>query len=145
MAHSYSNFADAFAALCARNSVYRGFVEDCYDMCDEADDKANAGDYMWGIRYSVYAIKALATALDQIIHGQYFEPENSWFYESFYWLGQEGNGVVDMDAIINAMLAAEFDELRTFTGLTDAYRVALWNEPFNAEYYAALARGFSRE
>lgn len=52
---------------------------------------------------------------------------------------------VDMDAILNALLAATFDQFQTFTGITDAYRVALWNEPFNAEYYAALARGFSRE
>jgi len=49
---------------------------------------------------------------------------------------------VTMDNILSAMITAAFDELQTFVGLVDAYRVALWNEPFNAEYYAALARGF---
>jgi len=51
---------------------------------------------------------------------------------------------VDMDAIINAMLVATFDELQKFIGIEDAYRVALWNAPFNAEFYAALARGFQK-
>lgn len=55
------------------------------------------------------------------------------------------DGEVTMDAILTAMISAEFTELRAFIGIEDAYRVALWNEPFNAEYYAALARGFSRE
>ena len=55
-----------------------------------------------------------------------------------------GMGVeVDMDAILSAMVTADFDELQTFIGLVDAYRVSLWNEPFNAEFYSALARGFT--
>ncbi|GAH32071.1 unnamed protein product, partial [marine sediment metagenome] len=29
-----------------------------------------------------------------------------------------------------------------FIGLIDAYRQSVWNQPFNKEYYAALARGF---
>ncbi|MBA7528712.1 hypothetical protein ES705_20900 [subsurface metagenome] len=54
-----------------------------------------------------------------------------------------GNGVT-MDAILNAMLVADFDELQKFVGLVDAYRVAIWNAPFNANFYAALARGFQQ-
>jgi hypothetical protein len=53
-------------------------------------------------------------------------------------------GTIDMDAIINAMLKATFDQLQYFIGLEDAYRVALWNAPFNADFYAALARGFQK-
>ncbi|MBA7546026.1 hypothetical protein ES705_38409 [subsurface metagenome] len=49
---------------------------------------------------------------------------------------------VTMDAILSAMITAEFDELQKFVGLIDAYRVAIWNAPFNANFYAALARGF---
>ena len=55
-----------------------------------------------------------------------------------------GAGAVDMDAIINAMLASKFDNLQKFIGLVDAYRVAIWNAPFNAEFYSALARGFQK-
>jgi len=55
----------------------------------------------------------------------------------------DGDGAeVTMDAILTAMITADFSQLQKFTGLSDAYRVALWNEPFNAEFYAALARGF---
>ena len=55
-----------------------------------------------------------------------------------------GDGAeVTMDSILTAMLGAEFDELQKFVGLVDAYRVALWNAPFNADFYAALARGFA--
>jgi hypothetical protein len=61
-----------------------------------------------------------------------------------YMLSNCIGGVVDMDAIINAMLVAKFDQLQSFIGLVDAYRVALWNAPFNADFYAALARGFMK-
>jgi len=52
-------------------------------------------------------------------------------------------GDITMDAILSAMITADFDELQQFIGIVDAYRVSLWNEPFNAEFYAALARGFT--
>lgn len=51
-------------------------------------------------------------------------------------------GDIDMDAILNAMLAASFEELQKFIGIEDAYRSAVWDAPFNADFYAALARGF---
>lgn len=54
------------------------------------------------------------------------------------------NGGVDMASMLTAMLAATPNELKNFIGIVDAYRVALWNAPFNVEYYAALARGFQQ-
>lgn len=53
-------------------------------------------------------------------------------------------GGATMDDILNAMLGANFDQLQKFIGIEDAYRVALWNAPFNADFYAALARGFQK-
>lgn len=53
-----------------------------------------------------------------------------------------GPADVSMDAIINAMLTSDISQLEWFIGLVDAYRMALWNQPFNAEFYAAIARGF---
>lgn len=50
---------------------------------------------------------------------------------------------ITMSDIVNAMLSADFNELQNFIGIVDAYRVALWNNPFNAEFYAAIARGFT--
>jgi hypothetical protein len=49
-----------------------------------------------------------------------------------------------MGDILTAMLTAKYDELTSFVGIEDAYRSAIWNQPFNAEYYAALARGFMK-
>jgi len=49
---------------------------------------------------------------------------------------------VTMDDVLSAMITSDFDQLQKFIGLVDAYRVALWHEPFNIEFYAALARGF---
>lgn len=66
-------------------------------------------------------------------------------YAAMDWIDDnwpDGDGEVTMDAILTAMITSDFAQLQTFVGLVDAYRVALWNEPFNAEYYAALARGF---
>jgi len=50
---------------------------------------------------------------------------------------------VTMDAVLSAMITADFDELQKFIGIVDAYRVSLWNKPFNVDFYAALTRGFS--
>jgi len=51
-------------------------------------------------------------------------------------------GSVTMDEILNEMLSASFEQLTAFMGITQAYKVAVWDAPFNEEYYAALARGF---
>lgn len=51
-------------------------------------------------------------------------------------------GTVNMDSILNAMLAADYDQLLQFVGIEEAYRMAVWDQPFNKEFYASLARGF---
>ncbi len=65
---------------------------------------------------------------------------NVWLFDYIY---PKLAGAIDMDDILSAMVAADYDELQYFVGLTDAYKVAIWNQPFNAEFYAALARGFT--
>ena len=47
-----------------------------------------------------------------------------------------------MADLINSMLVATPYEVNYFVGLVDAYRQAIWNKPFNAEFFAALSRGF---
>jgi len=67
-------------------------------------------------------------------------------HQSLNWIDDNWTGggpaEVTMDSMLTAMLGAEFDELQKFVGLVDAFRVAIWNAPFNADFYAALARGF---
>jgi len=59
------------------------------------------------------------------------------------WPG-DGDGVT-MDEILSAMVAAEPDEVTYFIGLVDAYRSALWDKPFNSDFFASLARGFMQK
>ena len=47
-----------------------------------------------------------------------------------------------MADLINVMLVATPYEVNYFVGLVDAYRQSIWNKPFNAEFFAALAQGF---
>lgn len=144
MAHSYANFADAFADLSAFCSVYRNYIDDCYDKCNEADDYANAGNFKWGIRYTVYAIKALATAVDKVVDGQYADPDNSYFYESLYWASQEGgNGVIDMSAILDAMWDAESHQCLLFVPMIDAMRGSIWNKTVTEEWMSNALKHFT--
>jgi len=93
-----------------------------FDHC--ADAIASAGFYGF---YTNFATNTLVT---------------QW-RDALYWLDDNWptNGVT-MDAILSAMLTASSEQLTTWMGITDAYKVAVWDAPFNAEYYAALARGF---
>ena len=71
----------------------------------------------------------------------------SYLYRAIYLAWLECDPVpppaVTMDEILSAMVTATDDEYQKFIGLVDAYRIGLWNKPFNAEYYAALGRGFA--
>jgi hypothetical protein len=59
-----------------------------------------------------------------------------------YLNGGIGAGDVTMAAILSAMMEATSKEIEEFMGITQAYKVAVWDAPFNEEFYAALARGF---
>jgi hypothetical protein len=47
-----------------------------------------------------------------------------------------------MDTLLSAMTTAKYDQLKKFIGLVDAYRVAVWDAPYNEDFYASLARGW---
>lgn len=80
-----------------------------------------------------------------LLHGRTQWPtwQESSYYSALYFAGQGGASITMAD-ILTAMLRAEYEELQQFVGIEDAYRSAIWEQPFNAEYYAALARGFMR-
>ena len=60
----------------------------------------------------------------------------------FDYLNDSIGSSVTMSSILSAMMAATFEELTQFMGITQAFKVAVWDAPFNEEFYAALARGF---
>lgn len=51
---------------------------------------------------------------------------------------------VNMDAILSAMMSAEYDQLYSFVSIEDAYRASMWDEWFNIEEHTELVRGFQR-
>jgi len=104
----------------------------------------------WNSAGSVAALRSAGATLFACINNMFFALTNilnvsdwtiSGMFQCIHYAGT-ATGSVDMDAILNAMLTADFDQLRQFVGIEDAYRSALWDQPFNAEFYAALARGF---
>lgn len=79
---------------------------------------------------------------------KHFGPFTTGLYTTMYaamnWIDSNWptGGTVNMGAILSAMLAATTSELTSFIGIEQAYMAAMWNAPYNADYYAALARGW---
>lgn len=145
MAHKYSNFADAWY-YCEANWADAKQQRDwantnqaaAYSGASDPVDKTHFG-------YLCYAVYCLVKCFDELCDLQATAIDQSYFSEAIYWASTGGGGGgVTMDDIINEMLAATFPQLTKFIGIVDAYRLALWNAPFNAEFYASLARGFQQ-
>jgi len=111
-----------------------------------------AGEYLQDNEFSL-AGAALVSASNYfgyaISHWNATPPWGSsfrtYFVDALEYINENlegGGGDVTMDQIINAMLGATKEQYTPFIGIVDAYRVALMDQWFNAEYYAALARGF---
>jgi len=66
----------------------------------------------------------------------------SWCDDRLVVVEEAGGAEVDMAAIINAMLTADNDQVEYFIGLVDAYRLGIWDKPFNQELFRALGQGF---
>jgi len=84
---------------------------------------------------------------DMVSMGEAWGGWNPYGYEGPIWWYLENcvsGYTLTMSDLLSVMLSASTDEYRYFIGLVDAYRVGLWNKPFNSEYFAALARGFAQ-
>lgn len=88
-------------------------------------------------------VSIMATTVDYIleylIHGNW---QGRHPYRLHYYLANCITADIDMDTLLNTMLTATPYQLQYFIGIVDAYRQSVWNKPFNAEFFAALARGF---
>ncbi len=126
---------------------YYGFA---LSYADQAGDWRSQAKTHWDVNEDHEAIYDIICAIDKLevcvgnLTGRYesFYPEYGILH--FLETHTAENGAVDMDSILTAMITADFDQLQKFVGLVDAYRVAVWNAPFNADFYAALARGFQK-
>ncbi len=51
---------------------------------------------------------------------------------------------LSMADILNTMLTADPYQVEYFVGLMDAYRLSIWDKPFNQEFFNALGEGFKQ-
>lgn len=104
---------------------------------DDAWDQWNYGDKDWAFNLLCGAMYDIQSALSQVLNMEDGYGDEHPFHEFVYKYA-----TFDMDALLNAMLVATYEQLQKFVGISDAYRCAIWDQPFNAEFYAALAQGF---
>jgi len=108
-------------------------VEALKDVCD------------FSFRYAIAScLKALCNLAEDLVDKNY--PYANEFGIHYFLDNYTGGAAEEyeltMGKLISAMYTASNDEYKSFIGLVDAYRVALWNQPFDVEFYAAIARGF---
>lgn len=121
-----------------------------WQLAQALSDWNGANDHA-AIRHVMYAVEYNNSAIEMVLAQGFY----GWSGDSHALLNalnrskacpfitEAPPSEVTMDDILSAMIAADFNDFQKFIGIVDAYRVALWNEPFNAEFYAALARGFT--
>jgi len=128
----------------------KNWLDSGYDwiLYVESEQSAAVTHYLAGEDHdSIYhlcncAIGCAAALKD--IYGRFSPYSPSYILYHFLLYHTVETAPVTMDSIINAMLAATSSQLQKFIGIEDAYRCALWDAPFNEDFYAALARGFKK-
>ena len=117
------------------------------NSCNLADIFLTSALMLWTGGDDHGAIQLLISAVQFTIDGAAyagygyspFDNEGPWAY---YFTNCIEGGTITMADVINVMESASNDELKTFIGLVDAYRISLWNKPFESDFFASIARGF---
>jgi len=118
-------------------SNWNGLVTECYDLRNDLQTDGNPASYIGcnNMAIDMGAVRNNWGGGSSTLGGR--------LLSMFDHLNDEmGGGDVDMASILTAMLAATPEEITQFMGITEAYKVAVWDAPYNEEFYAALARGF---
>jgi len=140
----------AFPLTCAGAlAAMKSGSELCYQNYTWAGTAEIAARAHWDLNQDHACINDMLSALAYlrvaVSNTAYSSPPFDHFgAQWWYFTNCVGVGGVTMSDILLAMLTADFDQLKKFIGVVDAYRVAIWNAPFDAEYYAAIARGFEK-
>jgi len=141
--HSYDNFDDAYVGLCDSWTWGIYYFNKFNQYKNTARNRWNTGQDHEAIGYMLTALDYLQDSLNNL--PDYSAPNylSATLTESIYWANTDVSAPpLDMDAILSAMITADLSQFQKFIGIEDAYRMSLWNKPFNIEFYAALARGF---
>jgi len=139
----YNNFTDAFSDLEDFWESANGWKHWVPIYISNANSEASGEAWEWAIRYTTTAIYWLSSIVFAGFDMYASQNNVSHFLASIWFAGAAAEPTeITMDAILSAMITADISQIEYFVGFVDAYRMALWNEPFNAEFYAGLARGF---
>ena len=104
----------------------------------------NLHDYVTAAGFYTQAGVLIKSGALKMYTNRPWPSSTSWRKDMLYWINDNigGSGGGTMADILSAMMSASYEELTQFMGITQAYKVAVWDAPFNEEYFAALARGF---
>jgi hypothetical protein len=120
-------------------------VKDCYINIGLAGDKLRNQEFEQAGNFLIDAADNLSALVCEMLYGAYWYEPSHW--ADYRWLELDmADPPIDvtMESILSAMLDADPSEVLYFIGLVDAYRQSVWNQPFNKDYYASLARGFEQ-
>lgn len=146
MAHKYSNFTSAYNDASGQFSDLKARIGYIGNSLTAAHNHAIADEWLYAIDHLILAIADVQHMFNDLVDLPETNYEASHFYESLYWAAKEPTGgVVTMAGILSAMLGATYEQVKYFIGYEEAYRATLWNEWYNYEFYAALARGFQQK
>jgi len=128
----------AYADSCFA-SVFQG-SSDIYTGGYYLKYAANQSTWANARSYLTQAGNALESAYDHFSIGD-SSIQYSLYY-ALYWINNNwGVGITMLDLIAQMSIATP-DEIMTFICLEDAYRAALWDRPYNPEYFATMVRAF---
>lgn len=137
MAEPYATYRWQFESACT--SMYQQFgylYDETFDLYQQltAEGNPSSGLEAYAMSVKINSIRAKWGLGTTTFPGRCLQLFD-------YFDGGIG-GDVDMDQILTAMMGATAEQITEFMGITQAYKVAVWDAPFNEEFYAALARGF---
>ncbi len=132
----YTSWYDLWAAL---QLYYPIYTHDINIARNNWQDAMAAGFTATGFNYLIGAVAYVCYAMEALLGDELDPFSNALSINAWYWAHQSA---LTMDTLLNTMLTADISQLTQFIGIEDAYRSAIWDQPFNAQFYAALAQGF---
>ena len=138
MAEPYDTYRWQFqSAVTSVYNLWGQAYDECYDLSQDltTEGNPNSGSEAYYLSLKFNGLRSKWGSGSSTFPGR--------LLQIFDYLNANiGGGEVDMASILSAMMAATHEEITQFMGITQAYKIAVWDAPFNEEFYAALARGF---
>ena len=141
MAHKYNNFADAFDDNRSKFSSIKTNRTNAYNAAAALWTHATSSEWQDAFWDTKLAIQALAAAVYLLIDGAASNYQQSYYYESFYWAGQEPSGIAEYELtwqkICEAWVANDFEGKEWTIAVIDRMRTLMWDKPFDIKWAAS--------